>query len=118
MPLRHAAPAKVSVRLLLTLSATLLAPAVLAQTDDPYLWLEDIHGAKPMATIKAWNAETLAALEASPGFAKDRDAARAILDDEKQITVPESAFGNTVRDFRRHRDVIVRAGHTYLARAR
>jgi prolyl oligopeptidase len=38
------------------------ATAAVAQADDPYLWLEDIEGAKPLEQVKAWNATTEADL--------------------------------------------------------
>ena len=34
------------------------APTDTKMTDDPYLWLEDIHGDKPMEWVKAQNALT------------------------------------------------------------
>jgi prolyl oligopeptidase len=36
--------------------------------DDPYLWLEDVTGDKPMAWVKARNAESQPVLEATPAF--------------------------------------------------
>jgi prolyl oligopeptidase len=51
------------------------ATAALAQAADPYVWLEEIEGAKPLATVKQWNAATEAALEKIPGFEARRGRA-------------------------------------------
>jgi prolyl oligopeptidase len=53
-------------------------PKVPSDTDDPYLWLEDVAGAKALAFVEAQNAKTLAALE-GPDFDRDREAIRAML---------------------------------------
>ena len=49
-----------------------------ANIDDPYLWLEDVEGARAVAWVEAENARTLAAF-AGPEFEQDRAAFRAIL---------------------------------------
>jgi prolyl oligopeptidase len=36
---------------------------------DPYLWLEDVHGARAIAWVKAENAKTLRVLEKDPNYA-------------------------------------------------
>ncbi len=54
-------------------------PTLAAPDDDPYLWLEDIEGARPLAWVDAQNAATLARF-GGPGFAADRDVLTAILD--------------------------------------
>ncbi|HEY3783822.1 MAG TPA: prolyl oligopeptidase family serine peptidase [Steroidobacteraceae bacterium] len=43
--------------------ASSLAGLVHAESDDPYLWLEDAHGAKAMAWVQAENAKTVGVLE-------------------------------------------------------
>ena len=49
----------------------LLATAAVAQSAaDPNLWLEEIEGAKPLATVKAWNAETEDKLTRDPRYAE------------------------------------------------
>src|ERR1700694_6121983 len=40
---------------------------------DPYVWLEDIHGAKPLEWVKAQNARSTAILQADPRYQKDYD---------------------------------------------
>ena len=52
--------------------AALIASAAAAQAADPYQWLEEINGAKPLAQVKAWNAETEADLTKVPGYEEHR----------------------------------------------
>lgn len=59
-------------------------PSVTA-TDDPYLWLEDVTGDKPLAWVKEHNAKSQAELEAAPGFGALRDRLRAIYDSKDRI---------------------------------
>lgn len=76
--------------------ALLLVAAAPAVADDPYLWLEEIEGPRALEQVKAWNAETEAALTAMPGYEQYRTRARAILDDERQIAMPEAVQGGFV----------------------
>ena len=56
-------------RLIAAMSLILTAPAALAQAaDDPYLWLEEVNGEKPLAWVKEQNAKSQPALESQPGF--------------------------------------------------
>jgi prolyl oligopeptidase len=52
------------------LTLTLLTGAAMANAadEDPYLWLEDVEGAKALEWIKVRNAESQKALEADPSF--------------------------------------------------
>ncbi len=63
-------------------------PAAVAG-DDPYLWLEDIHGAKPMAWVKAQNAITAKAYMESPEFAHTRAQILQVLDSDARIPYPD-----------------------------
>ncbi|CAL80439.1 putative Prolyl oligopeptidase [Bradyrhizobium sp. ORS 278] len=54
-------------------------PTLAAPDDDPYLWLEDIEGERPLAFVAAQNERTLAAFGGA-AFARDRDALAAIFD--------------------------------------
>ena len=78
----------------------LLAPLLLAATApvvaDPYLWLEEIEGARALDQVKAWNAETERALTGDESYEVDRLRARAILDDEQQIAMPDQVIGDRV----------------------
>jgi len=55
------------------------------QTDDPYLWLEDVHGERALAWVRERNAQARKALEAWPGFADTRTRIRAVLDSRERI---------------------------------
>ncbi|HMY15429.1 MAG TPA: prolyl oligopeptidase family serine peptidase [Polyangium sp.] len=70
------------------------APAV----EDPYLWLEDVGGDKPLAWVKERNAKTKAELEAAPGFTALRDRLRKIYDSKDKIPYP-SVMGKYVYNF-------------------
>ncbi len=59
--------------------------ATRAATDDPYLWLENIHGARSMAWVHAQNAITKKAFMASPEFDKTRGEILEVLDSEARI---------------------------------
>jgi prolyl oligopeptidase len=62
------------------------APANAASaSDDPYLWLEDIHGAKPLAWVEKENARTVARFADTPAFTADRDRILQVLDSEARI---------------------------------
>ncbi len=53
--------------------------------NDPYLWLEDIHGEKPMAWVKEQNTRTLGLLTADADYQKDYDAVLKVLDATDRI---------------------------------
>jgi len=76
--------------------AALIASAAAAQAADPYQWLEEINGAKPLAQVKAWNAETEADLTKVPGYEEHRQRALAILNNPKQIAMPDEVMGDMV----------------------
>ncbi|PZQ60075.1 MAG: S9 family peptidase [Sphingomonas taxi] len=82
----------------LALAPVVLVPAILAAAPaaDPYRWLEDIEGPRALQQVKAWNAETEALLTKDPRFEQDRARARAILDDEAQIAMPDAVLGDRV----------------------
>jgi prolyl oligopeptidase len=87
------------LKILAVAAAAVLASAAVAQnaaSDDPYLWLEDIEGARAIAQVKQWNAETEAQLTTSPAFETYRKRALDILDDEQQIAEPEAVLGDKV----------------------
>ena len=88
----------------LALSCSITAVATAAPQDaneegDPYLWLEDIEGAKALDWVKKENAATDKLITARPGFEADRKRARAILDDERQIAEPGEVMGETITNF-------------------
>ena len=53
--------------------------------DDPYVWLEDIHGAKPLEWVKAQNVKSTAVLQADPDYQKDYDAILRVMDATDRI---------------------------------
>ena len=77
-------------------AAAFVATTALAQATDPYLWLEEIEGAKPLQQVKAWNAETEAALTAMPGYEQHRQRALKLLNDPQQIAMPDEIMGGMV----------------------
>ncbi len=65
----------------------------MADETDPYLWLEDVHGAKPLAWVAEQNARTRAVLKADPRYGQDHDAVLKVLDATDRIP-----YGGIVRD--------------------
>jgi prolyl oligopeptidase len=61
--------------------------------DDPFLWLEDVHGARAMDWVKAENAKTLGVLESDPRFAGLYADALKIAQAEDRIPTPEFIAG-------------------------
>ncbi|MFM9025278.1 MAG: prolyl oligopeptidase family serine peptidase [Planctomycetaceae bacterium] len=56
-----------------------------AEPEDPYLWLEDVTGEKPLQWVKERNAESLATLAESPGFQALEQRLLSILDSRDKI---------------------------------
>ncbi|MES2402904.1 MAG: S9 family peptidase, partial [Pseudomonadota bacterium] len=61
------------------------APATGAASDDPYLWLEDIRGARSMDWVHAQNAITKKVFMESPEFDETRGEILEVLDSEARI---------------------------------
>ncbi|MBA3940462.1 MAG: S9 family peptidase [Sphingopyxis sp.] len=84
----------------LALSCSFAVVAVAASEDrDPYLWLEDIEGAKALDWVRKENAATDKLLRGRAGFEADRQRARAILDDDRQIAGPGEVMGDVITNF-------------------
>ncbi|MGZ6021652.1 MAG: S9 family peptidase, partial [Rhizomicrobium sp.] len=66
--------------------------------DDPYLWLEDVHGANPLAWVAEQNAHSTGILKADPDYQKDYDTILKIMDAPDRIPSP-SLYRGTVRNF-------------------
>jgi prolyl oligopeptidase len=64
-------------------------PQAAAGADDPYLWLEDIHGAKALEWVKAQNAKSTVVLQSDPEYQKDYDAILQVLDATDRIPYVE-----------------------------
>ncbi|MEP7044465.1 MAG: prolyl oligopeptidase family serine peptidase [Dokdonella sp.] len=56
-----------------------------ATGDDAYLWLEDIHGARPLAWVEAQNAETKKAYADTSAFEAMRQRILEVLDSDAKI---------------------------------
>ncbi|UKE75188.1 prolyl oligopeptidase family serine peptidase [Xanthomonas graminis pv. phlei] len=56
-----------------------------AMPKDPYAWLEDVTGTKPLDWVKAQNAKTEARLSAQPGFQAREAGIRKVLDSDAKI---------------------------------
>ena len=54
-------------------------------SDDPYLWLEDVTGEKPLEWVRAQNAVSTRELEAVPTFEATRQRLLAIFDSKERI---------------------------------
>jgi prolyl oligopeptidase len=90
------------LRTLLIASTVLVAAPALAQSDaamtdmtdiDPYIWLEDKDGAKPLAWVEAENAKTLPRLQNDPRYKTFYDEALAIASAKDRIPMPNQLFG-------------------------
>lgn len=66
--------------------------------DDPYLWLEDVHGANPLAWVAEQNAHSTGILKADPDYQKDYDTILKMMDAPDRIPLP-SLYRGTVRNF-------------------
>src|SRR5262249_61624524 len=65
---------------------------------DPFLWLEDIEGAKALAWVREQNARTLALLERDPRYLRMLTEARAIITAPDRIPYP-SFLGERLVNF-------------------
>ncbi|MDB5986372.1 MAG: prolyl oligopeptidase [Nevskia sp.] len=70
---------------MLVLASLTAVPALAQDADDPYLWLEDVGGDKPLEWVKAQNAVSSKELEASKDFAPIHDRLLAMLDSDARI---------------------------------
>ena len=81
---------RIALALMLVLPAWWHAHA--AGTDDPYIWLEDVNGARAMDWVKQQDARALGVLQVDPHYQRFFDAALAINDAKDRI--PEPALLN------------------------
>jgi prolyl oligopeptidase len=87
------------------IAALVTAAGVMAQRpseqQDKYTWLEDIHGERAMAWVKAEDARTAAVLEKQKPFDELRTEALTVLDSPEKLPYPQFRDGmvyNTWRD--------------------
>ncbi len=80
--------------------ALLLAGSAAAQQapDDPFRWLEDVHGEKAMAWVKQHDEKTTRVLEARKEYRPIYERTLQILDSKEKIPSPE-LLGETVYNF-------------------
>ncbi|WP_240125694.1 prolyl oligopeptidase family serine peptidase [Thermomonas alba] len=71
--------------LIASLAMTTAASAQTSSGDDPYLWLEDVHGAKALDWVRERNARTEAEIAGTPAFKVLEGQIRAILDSDAKI---------------------------------
>jgi prolyl oligopeptidase len=84
--------------LVIAASATLSVSAAQAPADDPFIWLEEVHGERAMTWVGAENAKTSAALERSPLFDTLFNDARLIAEAKDRIPEP-TVIGGRVFNF-------------------
>jgi len=72
------------IMLVLPLQATWAGDEV-----DPYLWLEEVKGEKPLEWVKARNEATLSVLKAQPGFEETYAKTLEVLDSDVRIPYPQ-----------------------------
>jgi prolyl oligopeptidase len=89
---RRATPA------MLIIAPWLAAAALASDSDDPYLWMEEIQGERAVAWAKAENERTLKLLQADPRFAELHADAVAILNAKDRI--PSVSFAGPQDDLR------------------
>jgi prolyl oligopeptidase len=77
------------VNLFALLLGSVLATGAFAVTDqnsdDPYAWLENVHGAKPLAWVAEQNKMSLGKLKADPRYQQNFDSILAVLDATDRI---------------------------------
>src|SRR5579871_5693671 len=74
-----------------------------AAADDPFVWLEDVNGEKPLAWVRAENAKTVGVLEADPRFATLHAEALHIAQAKDRIPEP-AMIGDKIYNFWRDAD--------------
>jgi prolyl oligopeptidase len=73
---------------------TLFALLGASAPSDPFLWLENVHGARAMAWVRAQNARTLSVLQSDPNFAGLYADALKIAEAKDRIPSPEFIGGD------------------------
>jgi prolyl oligopeptidase len=94
-------------RLALAAALVFAAAPIAAQesdAEDPYIWLEEIQGERALAKVDQWNADTEAVLTAQAEYPLAKAWARQILDDTRQIAMPDAVMGDQVTNLWRDAD--------------
>jgi prolyl oligopeptidase len=82
-----------------------------AEIPDNYQWLEDVHGDRSMAWVKAENERTAKVLEADPRFAEFTSEALKVLESPDRLATPDFRNGmvyNTWQDADHVRGIVRR----------
>src|ERR1700749_4452712 len=69
----------------LSVLLSLAAGAAAVTLDDPYVWLEDTHGEKPLAWVAEHNKASLGPLKADPRYQKNYDSILQVMDATDRI---------------------------------
>lgn len=69
------------------------APAAVVPPEDPYLWLEEVLGEKPLGWVREQNAISQKELASSPSFESLRTRLLAIYDSKDKIPTPNVMAG-------------------------
>jgi prolyl oligopeptidase len=75
----------------------------MSSSDDPYLWLEDIHGSRAMDWVKQQNALTTKQFVGNAEFDKTRDGILQVLDSDARIPYV-NRMGSWLYNFWRDKD--------------
>ena len=73
-------------------AAPQFVPGQVAEQPDPYVWLEDVNGARAMAWVNGHNEASARVLQADPRYATLRDEALKVLESPDRLAIP--AFRN------------------------
>jgi prolyl oligopeptidase len=97
--------------------ALLAASFALAATDsdDKYIWLEDVWGARSLGWVKAHNARTANVLEKDPHFVPLETAALKVLESKDRLATPHfqgTEIFNTWQDAQHVRGILRRTSTT------
>src|SRR3569623_780949 len=86
---------RATLRLFALLLGSVLATGVFAVTADvdSYAWLEDVHGAKPLAWVTEQNKVSLGQLKADPRYQKNYDSILEVLDATDRIPMGSLSHG-------------------------
>ena len=83
--MNHVIPVKTGIQSLLGVAIFMVSAAAMAQSDDPYLWLEDVGGDKALAWVRERNAESQPLLESKPEFKAIHERLLAIYNSRERI---------------------------------
>ena len=65
-----------------------------SEQNDPFAWLEDVHGARPLEWVAAQNSRSLGLLKADPRYQANYDTALALLDADDRIPYGRPRHGH------------------------